>query len=158
MAECTRTSAIVTLKTMGEHWGTSAFALALPRGLSSFMTSFAVVALLLASIGLYGVMAHSVSRQKRELGIRMALGARRDTVMMTVLGQGLRLAGIGTVLGLLGAFGVARLLASAMPGIQLDLTTFVAVPAILLSIALLACYVPARRATRVEPMEVLRHE
>ena len=88
----------------------------------------------------------------------MALGARRDTVMMTVLGQGLRLAGIGTVLGLLGAFGVARLLASAMPGIQLDLTTFVAVPAILLSIALLACYVPARRATRVEPMEVLRHE
>ena len=77
--------------------------------------------------------------------------------MMTVLGQGLRLAGVGTVLGLLGAFGVTRLLASTM-GIQPDLTTFVAVPAILLSIALLACYVPARRATRVDPWETLRHE
>ena len=148
---------IVTLKTMNEHWGTSGFALALPRGVSRFMTIFAGVALLLAAIGLYGVMAHSVSRRKRELGIRMALGARRATVMMSVLGQGLRLAGIGTVLGLLGAFGIARLLASTM-GLQPDLTTFVAVPAILLSIALLACYVPAHRATRVDPWETLRHE
>lgn len=77
--------------------------------------------------------------------------------MMSVFGQGLRLAGIGTVLGLLGAFGIARLLASTM-GLQPDLTTFVAVPAILLSIALLACYVPAHRATRVDPWETLRHE
>ena len=135
-----------------------AFALFLPRSGASLMTSFAIVPLFLAAIGLYGVMAHSVSRRKRELGIRMALGAQRGTVMMTVLGQGLRLAGIGTVLGLLGAFGATRLLASVIPGLQPDMATFVAVPAILLSVALVACYVPARRATRVDPMEVLRHE
>lgn len=143
---------------MEEHWGTGALGLAPTRFLSALTTGFAIIALLLASVGPYGVMAHSVSRRERELGIRMALGARWATVMMSVLGQGLGLTGIGTALGLLGAFGLARLAASAVPDMQPDLATFVAVPAILLSIVLVACYIPARRATRVDPMETLRHE
>ena len=150
---------IVTLQTMDEHWRTAAFALAGPRIGASLTTSFAIVGLFLASIGLHGVMAHAVSRRRRELGIRMALGARRASVMRMVLGQGLSLAGLGTLLGLLCAFGATRLLAGALLGVQpVDTATFVAVPAILLGIALLACYVPARRATRVDPMEALRHE
>jgi putative ABC transport system permease protein len=150
---------IVTLQTMDDHWANAAFALSGPRTGASIVTSFAGVALFLAAVGLYGVMAHSVSRRKRELGVRMALGAQRATVMRMILGQGLRLAGLGTCLGLLSAFVVTRLLGSALPGVEtLDVPTFAVVPVLLLGISAAACYFPARRATRVDPMETLRHE
>jgi predicted permease len=120
---------------------------------------FGSLALLLASIGLYGVMSFSVSRRTRELGIRMALGAQASDVFRLVLWQGMGLVVFGVGLGLAAAAMVTRLLTSFLYGISTtDWLTFASIPVILALVALLACYLPARRATRVDPLRALRYE
>jgi putative ABC transport system permease protein len=117
------------------------------------------VALLLALSGLFGVMAYSVSQRRREFGIRMALGASRRDVLRTVLGQGVRLAGCGIAVGLSGALAATRLLGSLLYGIgPRDPATFMAIPALLMTVALLASLLPALRAARLDPVETLRYE
>jgi predicted permease len=120
---------------------------------------FATVALLLASIGIYGVISHLVGQRTHEIGIRMALGARQpDVVRLVLVGAG-RLAAIGIAVGLVSALGLTRLMANLLYGVgPNDPLTFLAVPAILISVALLASYLPARRATQVDPMIALRYE
>jgi len=120
---------------------------------------FSALALVLAGIGIYGVISYSVAQRTREIGIRMALGARREDVMKMILLQGGRIAAAGVVSGMLAAFGLTRylekLLFSVSPG---DPATFAAVAFVLAIVALLACYIPARRTLRVDPMTALRYE
>ena len=119
---------------------------------------FGVLALLLVSVGVYGVMAYLVSERMQEVGIRMALGARPRAVLLSVLGQGLVLALVGIAIGVIGALGVGRALSGLLFGVSwYDPATFSAIPVVVLGVALVACYFPARRATRVDPVEVLRH-
>jgi len=121
--------------------------------------SFAVVALFLAMLGIYGVVAFSVAQRSHEIAVRMALGATRSRVVALVLGEGSVLAAIGLGLGLIGAYFVGRAMQSMLFGVRaLDVTAFGSVALILLASALLACYLPARRAASVEPMRVLRTE
>jgi putative ABC transport system permease protein len=130
-----------------------------PRMGAILLAIFGALALLLASIGLYGVMSFSVSRRTRELGIRVALGASPGDVFRLVLRQGMTLVVAGVVIGLIVAAIVTRLLGSFLYGISTtDAFTFTAVPVLLSLIALLACYLPARRATKVEPLIALRYE
>ena len=124
--------------------------------LSSF---FGLLALLLASIGLYGTMAYSVTRKTREIGIRLALGAAPKNVLRMVIGQGLRLTLAGVVVGILVALEATRLISKMIYGVAAtDPVTFAVVTAFLVVVALVACYVPARRATRVDPLVALRYE
>jgi putative ABC transport system permease protein len=130
-----------------------------PRFSVFLLGAFGVLALLLASIGMYGVISYSVLQRTQEIGIRMALGAQRRGVFGMVLGQGARLAGLGIAIGLVVALGVTRLLAGFLYGVRpTDPLTFAGVSLLLLGIALLACYLPARRATRVDPMVALKYE
>ncbi|PWU07339.1 MAG: hypothetical protein C5B51_10175 [Terriglobia bacterium] len=123
------------------------------------LTIFAAVALLLAAIGIYGLMSYSVEQRTQEMGIRLALGAARPDLVRLVLAQGLKLAGIGVALGLAMAYGLTRLLASLLYGVKAsDPLTFAAVGVILAIIALAATYLPARRASGVEPVEALRYQ
>jgi ABC-type antimicrobial peptide transport system permease subunit len=125
-------------------------------GLFSF---FAATALLLAVVGIYGVLACVVGQRTREVGIRMALGAQRRDVLRDVLARGLRLALPGVLLGLAGAWGVSRLLQSQLFGVTAaDPLTYAAGALLLLLAAVAACLLPARRATRVNPIEALRAE
>jgi putative ABC transport system permease protein len=133
--------------------------LARERMLAWLSASFGLVALVLAAIGVYGVLAYAVSRSTREIGIRMALGAQRRAVLGLVLGRGLKLVAAGTVLGLIGAMASTRLLRSLLFDVgPADPLTFVAVPLLLVFVALLACWLPARRAAKVDPMVALRNE
>jgi putative ABC transport system permease protein len=121
--------------------------------------TFAVVALFLATLGIYGVVAFSVAQRSHEIAIRMALGATRNRVVALVLREGSVLAAIGMGLGLIGAYFVGRAMQSMLFGVRaLDFSAFVSVALILLAAALLACYLPARRAASIEPMRVLRTE
>jgi putative ABC transport system permease protein len=123
------------------------------------LTGFASVALFLAAIGIYGVLACSVTERRQEIGIRMALGAQRSDVLNLVVGQGMRMVLIGVALGIAGALGVGRLIATLLYQVKpFDPMTFGAVSILLTVAALLACYLPAKRATRVEPIVALRHE
>ena len=130
-----------------------------PRFSMLLLGVFAGAAVLLAALGIYGVISYSVANARREIGIRMALGADRRNILSTVVIQGMFPAIIGIALGLLAAFGLTHLLASLLVGVgPADPTTFSTMAALLLIVALIACYIPARRATKTDPMVVLRQE
>jgi ABC-type antimicrobial peptide transport system permease subunit len=123
------------------------------------LAGFAVTALLLALTGIYGVMALNVANRRNEFGIRLALGAQATNVLRLILGQGLRLAIVGVAAGLLAAIGLTRLLQGLLFGISAsDPVTFAVLAVLLVAVALLACWIPARRATKVDPLEALRSE
>jgi putative ABC transport system permease protein len=147
---------VAAISTMEKNIGTS---LAARRLTMTLLGAFAGLALLLASVGLYGVMALSVTQRTRELGIRMALGAARSDVFRLVLGQGVILVSIGIGLGLIGALAASRALSSLLYGVgAIDVPAFAIAILSLAFVALLACWLPARRATLVDPIEALRTE
>jgi putative ABC transport system permease protein len=120
---------------------------------------FGALALLLAGVGLYGVMSFSVTQRTREIGVRMALGASRRAVLLLALGEGMKLVTVGVAFGLAVAVAVAQWLSSFLYGVSaIDVVTFAGVPALLAAVALLACWIPARRATKVDPLVALRCE
>jgi putative ABC transport system permease protein len=123
------------------------------------ITLFAVTALLLAGVGIYGVISYFVSERTHEIGIRLALGAQRHDIFGTILGQGLKLVILGAGVGLIGAVVVSRSMSRLLYGVKpTDPLTFVSVALLFITVALLACYLPARRAMKVDPMIALRYE
>jgi ABC-type antimicrobial peptide transport system permease subunit len=123
------------------------------------LAGFAGLAVLLAAVGIYGVMAYAVSQRTREMGVRIALGAGQGSVLRMILGQGLCLAVLGVALGLAASFGLTRLMSGLLFGVKpSDPETFVFVTGALLVVAVAACWIPAWRATRVDPVIALRYE
>jgi ABC-type antimicrobial peptide transport system permease subunit len=139
--------------------GIIAESLATRRFAMVLLAGFACLALILASIGIYGVISYVVGQRKQEIGIRMALGAQKKDVLRLVLEGGARLALAGVVLGIVAALGVTRLMSSVLYGVgATDPLTFFAVATLLILVALVACYIPAHRAARVDPMVALHYE
>ncbi|MBO0800338.1 MAG: FtsX-like permease family protein, partial [Blastocatellia bacterium] len=129
------------------------------RAFAKLTTFFGLLALLLASIGLYGVMSNSVARRTREIGIRMALGARPGVVLRMVLQNGMMMVAIGAIAGVIMAYNITKIVASMLYGVAPnDPLTFAGAATLLLAVALLACYFPARRAAMTDPMITLRDE
>jgi putative ABC transport system permease protein len=130
-----------------------------PRFYSRMLGSFSAIALLLASLGIYGVMAYSVVQRTREIGIRVALGAQRSDIFRSVMLKSALLVFAGVAIGLAGALGVTRVLQNLLFDVKpTDAATFAAVSVVLILVALAATYIPARRATSVDPMVALRYE
>jgi len=130
-----------------------------PRFLTLLLTLFSVVALAIATVGIYGVVSYSVARRTKEFGLRMVLGAQSGDVLGLVMKQGAGMIAIGVAFGLVLALFLTRLMASLLFGVApTDLATFASVTAVLFGVALAACYIPARRATRVDPIQTLRYE
>jgi putative ABC transport system permease protein len=147
---------IFGMQTMSD---TVADSLVRPRFLSLLLGAFSAIALALAAVGIYGVMAYSVSQRTQEIGVRVALGARSTDVMKMILGQGTKLAAVGVGIGLAGAFALTRVMSTLLFEVSVtDPATFAAVVALLAIVALLACYIPARRAAKVDPLIALRYE
>jgi predicted permease len=154
--EIDKTIPIYDVATMPERIGEQT---ARNRFTGWLMAIFAAVALLLAMVGVYGVMSYAVTRRTQEIGVRMALGANRPQVLLLIVGQGLPLILAGIVVGLAVSFGLTRLIATLLYGVTpTDAFTFTLVTVLLASIALLACWLPAWRASRVDPLVALRHE
>jgi ABC-type antimicrobial peptide transport system permease subunit len=125
----------------------------------NLLTAFALIALLLGMVGIYGLLAYSVKQRTAEIGVRIALGASQGHVLLMILRQGIQLALTGLLLGLAGSLALTRVLASSLFGVSaLDPITFTTVPALLLLVTIAACLVPARRAAKVDPMRTLRYE
>jgi ABC-type antimicrobial peptide transport system permease subunit len=147
---------LYNVKTLEEQKSGSVYT---SRMAATLLTVFGLLALGLAAMGLYGVMAHAVNRRMRELGIRMALGAQAGNVLKLILMQGLMLALIGVGIGLLAAFALTHWIESMLFGVRpADPLTFTTIAVGLTLVALVACYIPARRATKVDPLTALRHE
>ena len=134
-------------------------AIAGTRSTASLFCIFAALAVVLGAVGIYGVISYSVAQRTREIGIRMALGARREEILLLVVGQGTKLAALGVAAGLAGAVVLTRLMASLLYGVgAADPMTYAAVGSLLMLVAIAASYIPARRAMRVDPMVALRYE
>lgn len=156
MQSIDRSVPLSSVKTMPDHmtwplWG--------PNMAASLSLAFGVIALLLSSVGLYSVMAYVVSQRTREVGIRMALGASRQNVLKLIATQGMKLAVVGTTIGILLSLALVKVMSSLLIGISgYDVTTFLIVSLLLILVAFVACYLPARRATKVDPLIALRYE
>jgi predicted permease len=147
---------VSSIRTLNSHLG---IALLPARLIGGVLGIFGLLGLILASVGIYGVMAYAVSQRTREIGIRMAVGAARSDVIRLVMRQGMAVVLIGTLIGMLGALGLARLIRGLLYGENaLDPVTFAAVPVVLIGVAMLATFVPARRASAVDPVQALRRE
>jgi ABC-type antimicrobial peptide transport system permease subunit len=130
-----------------------------PRLQTGLLSLFAGIALLLAAVGLYGVLAYLVAQRTREIGVRLALGARRQNVLSLIIGQGMKLALMGVAIGAAGALALSRVIRNLLYGVTTtDPATFGIVFVLLIAVAFLACWWPAWRAARIEPMEALRCE
>jgi predicted permease len=148
--------AVYNIRTISEHIGRSLY---IERMESILLTFFGLLALALTAVGIYGVVAYSVAQRTREVGIRMALGAQKKDVLKLILVKGLALVAWGTALGLIGCYWLSRLVASQLYGVSVnDPATLATVAALLAAVALLATYIPARRATKVDPLVALRYE
>jgi putative ABC transport system permease protein len=147
---------VYNIKTMNEHMSLPLFP---ARVAAILLGSFGVLALILAAIGIFGVMSYAVSQRTREIGIRMALGSSATDIVKLVVGHGLKLIVLGMAIGLAGAFAGTRLMSSLLYGVSAtDSVTFAFIAVLLTAVALLACYLPARRATKVDPIIALRCE
>jgi ABC-type antimicrobial peptide transport system permease subunit len=151
--------AVYNIRSLDQQIATSPMGMAPMRMGTIIAGTQGIIALFLATLGLYGLISHSVKRRTHEIGIRIALGATRVTVLRILIEQGLRLVLIGLVLGLAAAFAITRVLSSVLYGVKAtDLLTFGGVSLLLASVAVIASYIPARRAATIEPMQALRTE
>ena len=156
IADISSDQRIVDLQPMSQLVGTS---VAQPSFMALLMGSFGALALLLTLVGVYGVLSFQIAQRTHEIGVRIALGATRNQIWCLVIGRAARIAAVGVLIGLLAAFGLTRLMASLLYNMQpTDPLIFASVPILVLLVALLACYIPARRAMRVDPMVALRYE
>jgi putative ABC transport system permease protein len=156
VAEVDREQPLTNVMTMEQILSTSIA----PRRFNTLLLGlFAALALILAAIGLYGVISYSVSQRTREIGIRMALGAQQRDVLKLVVRQGMILALVGVTIGIAAAFALTRVMSTLLFGVSAtDPVTFIIIPLLLAGVALLASYIPARKATKVDPMVALRYE